>query len=68
MTVPLVTTEEVAERFRKRPSTVRYWGHPGIGAAGIRIGRRVLRRAPQLAGARRRCPSSSRSHPFFGQS
>jgi predicted DNA-binding transcriptional regulator AlpA len=38
----LLTTEEVAQRFRTSPSTVRYWRHLGIGPAGIRVGRRVL--------------------------
>ena len=42
MNVRLLTTEEVAERFRTSPSTVRYWRHLGIGPAGIRVGRRVL--------------------------
>jgi predicted DNA-binding transcriptional regulator AlpA len=42
MAVRLLTTEEVAERFRTSPSTVRYWRHIGIGPAGIRVGRRVL--------------------------
>ena len=42
MTVRLLTTEEVAQRFRTSPSTVRYWRHLGIGPAGIRVGRRVL--------------------------
>lgn len=42
MTVRLLTTDEVAERFRTSPSTVRYWRHLGIGPAGIRVGRRVL--------------------------
>ena len=42
MTVHLLTTEEVAERFRTSPSTVRYWRHLGIGPDGIRVGRRVL--------------------------
>jgi predicted DNA-binding transcriptional regulator AlpA len=42
MTDRLLTTEEVAERFRTSPSTVRYWRHLGIGPAGIRVGRRVL--------------------------
>jgi len=32
MVVPLLTTEEVAERFRTSPSTVRYWpAHPPSG-------------------------------------
>jgi predicted DNA-binding transcriptional regulator AlpA len=42
MTVRLLTTAEVAERFRTSPSTVRYWRHIGIGPAGVRVGRRVL--------------------------
>ena len=42
MNVRLLTTAEVAERFRTSPSTVRYWRHLGIGPAGIRAGRRVL--------------------------
>ena len=42
MTVRLLTTEEVAVRFRTSPSTVRYWRHIGIGPAGVRVGRRVL--------------------------
>ncbi len=42
MTVRLLTTEEVAQRFRTRPSTVRYWRHLGIGPSSIRVGRRVL--------------------------
>jgi DNA-binding transcriptional MerR regulator len=42
MTVRLLTTEEVAERFRTSPSTVRYWRHIGIGPSGFRVGRRVL--------------------------
>ena len=42
MNVRLLTTEEVAQRFRTSPSTIRYWRHLGIGPAGIRVGRRVL--------------------------
>lgn len=42
MTVRLLTTEEVAARFRTSPATVRYWRHIGIGPAGVRVGRRVL--------------------------
>lgn len=42
MTVRLLTTEEVAQRFRTSPSTVRYWRHIGMGPAGFRVGRRVL--------------------------
>jgi hypothetical protein len=42
MTVRLLTTEEVADRFRTSPATVRYWRHIGIGPAGVRVGRRML--------------------------
>ena len=42
MAVQLLTTEEVADRFRTSPATVRYWRHIGIGPAGVRVGRRVL--------------------------
>jgi DNA-binding transcriptional MerR regulator len=42
MTVRLLTTEQVAQRFRTSPSTVRYWRHIGIGPDGFRVGRRVL--------------------------
>ncbi len=38
----LLTTEEVAERFRTKPETVRYWRHVGYGPASVKIGRRVL--------------------------
>jgi hypothetical protein len=31
MTIRLLTTEEVAARFRTNPATVRYWRHVGIG-------------------------------------
>lgn len=38
-----MTTEELAERLRTVPSTVRYWRmHPGAGPLGVKIGRRVL--------------------------
>ncbi len=42
MTIRLLTTEEVADRFRTSPATVRYWRHIGIGPAGVRVGRRAL--------------------------
>jgi len=42
MTIRLLTTEEVAARFRTSPATVRYWRHIGIGPDGVRVGRRVL--------------------------
>lgn len=39
---PYLTTEEVAERYRTAPSTVRYWRHVGTGPKGTLFGRRVL--------------------------
>jgi excisionase family DNA binding protein len=36
-----LTTEEVAERFRTVPETVRYWKHIGK-IHGFKVGRRVL--------------------------
>ena len=42
MSPRLLTTEEVAARFRTSPATVRYWRHIGIGPDGVRVGRRVL--------------------------
>jgi DNA-binding transcriptional MerR regulator len=38
----LLTTEDVAARFRTSPATVRYWRRIGIGPNGVRVGRRVL--------------------------
>ncbi|HEY6595934.1 MAG TPA: helix-turn-helix domain-containing protein [Asanoa sp.] len=35
-------TDEVAERVRTAPGTVRYWRHAKIGPHGVKIGRRVL--------------------------
>lgn len=37
-----LTTDEVAERYRTSPSTVRYWRMAGTGPKGTRVGRRVL--------------------------
>jgi len=42
MAARLLTTEEVADRFRTSPATIRYWRHIGISPAGVRVGRRVL--------------------------
>lgn len=42
MPLRLLTTEEVAARFRTSPATVRYWRHINIGPTGVRAGRRVL--------------------------
>jgi DNA-binding transcriptional regulator YiaG len=35
-------TDELAERLRTAPSTVRYWRFAGLGPRGVKIGRRVL--------------------------
>ena len=48
MNVRLLTTEEVAQRFRTSPSTVRYWRHLGIGPRSFRLGRHVVYRADDL--------------------
>jgi hypothetical protein len=37
-----LTTEDIAERFRTTPGTVRYWKHISYGPSGVRIGRRTL--------------------------
>lgn len=37
-----LTTQEVADLFRRPPATIRYWRHVGTGPRGIRVGRRVL--------------------------
>ncbi len=37
-----LVTEEIAQRFRTSPGTVRYWRHIGYGPRGLRVGRRVL--------------------------
>ncbi len=37
-----LVTEEVAERFRTSPGTVRYWRHIGYGPKSVKVGRRVL--------------------------
>src|SRR5690349_20509336 len=41
-TTPFMTTEEIAERFRTKPQTVRYWSTIGYGPRSIRVGRRRL--------------------------
>jgi predicted DNA-binding transcriptional regulator AlpA len=37
-----LTTEEIAERFRTAPSSVREWRQKGYGPKGTKFGRRVL--------------------------
>ncbi|MEU2162410.1 helix-turn-helix domain-containing protein [Streptomyces sp. NPDC019208] len=43
-----LTTDEVAERYRTAPSTVRYWRHIGYIPGGMKRGRRVLYDAAAL--------------------
>ncbi|GAA3443261.1 helix-turn-helix transcriptional regulator [Planomonospora venezuelensis] len=43
-----LTTDEVAQRYRTNPSTVRYWRHVGYGPVGEKFGRRVLYRESDL--------------------
>ncbi len=40
----LLTTDEVAERYRTTAGTCRYWRHIGKGPKSFRAGRRVLYR------------------------
>lgn len=44
-----LTTDEVAERYRTSPSTVRYWRHMGYGPQGMKVDRRVLYSETSLA-------------------
>ena len=37
-----LTTQEVADRFRTSPESVRYWRHRGTGPQSVKIGRKVL--------------------------
>lgn len=37
-----LTTDEVAQRYRTAPGTVRYWRTVGYGPRGTKVGRRVL--------------------------
>jgi hypothetical protein len=37
-----LTTEEVADRFRTSPETVRYWRHTRKGPLSFKVGKRVL--------------------------
>ncbi len=37
-----LTTEEVADRYRTSPETVRFWRHVGKGPLSFKVGRRVL--------------------------
>jgi hypothetical protein len=41
-TVRYLTTDEVAERFRTSPETVRWWRFTGYGPASVKAGKRAL--------------------------
>ncbi|GLY63711.1 helix-turn-helix transcriptional regulator [Amycolatopsis taiwanensis] len=43
-----LTTNEVAERYRTSPGTVRYWRHIGYGPKSVKAGRRVLYPAAEI--------------------
>lgn len=36
------TTDDIADRYRTSPGTVRYWRHIGYGPRGTKVGRRYL--------------------------
>lgn len=36
------TTDDIAERYHSKPSTVRYWRQIGYGPRGTKVGRRYL--------------------------
>lgn len=42
------TTDEVAERYRTSPATVRFWRHLGKGPRGVKVGTRVLYPAAEI--------------------
>lgn len=44
-----LTSDEVAERYRTSPATVRYWRYTGTGPRGVKVGRQVLYREDELA-------------------
>lgn len=48
MSGKLLTTDEVAERLRRPPETVRYWRWKGEGPPAFKIGRRVMYDEAQL--------------------
>lgn len=48
MTEPYLTTDEVADRYRTTPGTVRYWRHVGYGPKGTKVGRKVLYPAEEV--------------------
>ncbi|MFF1413374.1 helix-turn-helix domain-containing protein [Streptomyces sp. NPDC058289] len=44
-----LTTADVAVRFRTVPGTVRYWRHIGYGPKSVKVGRKVLYTAAEIA-------------------
>lgn len=40
----LLTLDEVAERLRTPPATLRFWRHSGTGPKSFKLGRRVMYR------------------------
>lgn len=58
-----LTTEEVADRFRTSPSTVRSWRHEGRGPLGVKFGRHVLYPLPEVeAWERKQLEAAKRQH------
>ena len=45
---PWLTTDDVAERYQRNESTIRYWRKIGYGPPGVRIGRRVYYRTSEV--------------------
>lgn len=41
-------TDELAERYRTSPATVRYWRHINYGPKGIKVDRKVLYPAAEV--------------------
>jgi hypothetical protein len=46
--VPYLTVDEVATRYRKSVATVRYWRHTGYGPKGVKVGTTVLYSATEI--------------------
>jgi DNA-binding transcriptional MerR regulator len=45
---PLLLTDEVADRMRVTPGTLKIWRHRGLGPPFYRYGRRVVYRASEV--------------------
>lgn len=48
MSTEILDTEELAERLRTSPWTVRHWRYKGIGPRGVKVGKRVLYAWPDV--------------------